>query len=678
MSLACFLLGSLALAQTLQQPGSGAPDWRILKPSNTGIPGDYVQTLYIDEDDLPWIAAYIPIWEEGGMAHWDDGERWFAVSNVDHPEIASPRFNDIERDADGVLWIASDHGLLKYDPSVGPESLVRFDKSNSPLPANQMHAMAFSPDGALWIAIADVTTAAGGLARYVPATGTWTTWTTQNGLPWGAAWPGWNQVHFVDVVNNAQGYTVWFGNGNQGMATLRNGVFRWLQANPMPGPLPVAFRSEDPVDAQGNAWMETNAGLARRDPAGNFVVTGYPAGLSTEVAIVSAISGGRALLGTFYADVFLWDGGWSYLGNWGSGNHTYALAEDSQGRFWAGGIGGAARLEPGGWQRYRLTNTGMVGYWVQTIDFDSAGNVYLDGNAGPGVGGFSIYDGVHWTNANSATYGLGLPWPFPSDSVTALVVRANGKLAFSPYANGVHEWDGTSYSTILAPGWVLRDMVEDGLGRLWGCDTDRLILMRGTQATHFTSANAPIAGDVYALVADEEQPGFVWAVLPFWVLHTNGETWTVHPREVLGLTQNTTSQILYAGTPAPDGTFWAGSGQGLYHVDWSTGEFTRFTTANSALPSDEIKKVHIAPDGSVWVASFDSTWPYPGGLTHFRGNSSTTYTTSNSSLPHNQIWELGSRRVPGGYELWVGTASEGIAVVTERSTPQSISPVRYP
>ena len=69
MSLACFVLGSLALAQTLQQPGSEAPDWRILKPSNTGIPGDYVQTLYIDEDDLPWIAAYIPIWEEGGMAN---------------------------------------------------------------------------------------------------------------------------------------------------------------------------------------------------------------------------------------------------------------------------------------------------------------------------------------------------------------------------------------------------------------------------------------------------------------------------------------------------------------------------------------------------------------------------------------------------------------------------------
>ena len=34
-----------------------------------------------------------------------------------------------------------------------------------------------------------------------------------------------------------------------------------------------------------------------------------------------------------------------------------------------------------------------------------------------------------------------------------------------------------------------------------------------------------------------------------------------------------------------------------------------------------------------------------------------------SPLPHNQIWELESRPVAGGYEVWVGTASEGIAVV---------------
>jgi hypothetical protein len=112
-------------------------------------------------------------------------------------------------------------------------------------------------------------------------------------------------------------------------------------------------------------------------------------------------------------------------------------------------------------------------------------------------------------------------------------------------------------------------------------------------------------------------------------------------------------------------------------VDYATGEFTRYTTSNSDLPSNEITEVHVAPDGSVWVASFDSTWPYPGGLTHFLAGESRTYNTSNSPLPHNQIWELASRKVPAGYELWVGTASEGMAVVTVLGMLK-VQPVRYP
>lgn len=60
------------------------------------------------------------------------------------------------------------------------------------------------------------------------------------------------------------------------------------------------------------------------------------------------------------------------------------------------------------------------------------------------------------------------------------------------------------------------------------------------------------------------------------------------------------------------------------------------------------------------------TWPYPGGLTHFDGEVWTTYTATDSPLPHNQIEELTARATDDGYEVWVGTASEAVAVLKVR------------
>ena len=129
---------AIALATGAAPAAPSEPTWTMIKPSNTGIPGDFVHVIYLDEQDRPWIPAYIPFWEEGGMAHMNEDGTWTTISNVDYPVIKSPRFNDIVRDADGIMWIASDYGLLRFDPEVGPESLVRYDSDNTPLPLEQL------------------------------------------------------------------------------------------------------------------------------------------------------------------------------------------------------------------------------------------------------------------------------------------------------------------------------------------------------------------------------------------------------------------------------------------------------------------------------------------------------------------------------------------------------------
>jgi hypothetical protein len=370
---------------------------------------------------------------------------------------------------------------------------------------------------------------------------------------------------------------------------------------------------------------------------------------------------GRAIIGTFYADVFLFDGAsWQFIGNWGGGTHTYALAEDSQGHIWAGGIGGASYYNGSTWQRHRLTNTGMLSYFIQTIDFAPDGRVFMNGNGGPGVGGFDIFDGVHWTGVNNHNYGLGPAWGMPTDDVTSLSVRPNGHLLVAPTNQGLFDWDGSSYTSLVPLGTSLTIVQSDGTGRAWAAgSTGGLFHDNGGGQLLQTPWLA-----INTIARDPLNATRVWVCDWDAVTRTDGTVSTSWPRSLLGLTQNTTTQQLQSMAPALDGTVWIGSESGLYHFVPKTSTYTRYTAANSGLPSSLVYRVHVAPDGSLWVFSQNDFPPYAGGLTHFDGTTWTTYTPANSPLREIPIACLASRPVTGGYELWVGLQSQGIAVLT--------------
>ena len=665
------LLASVVLAAASACVAQVNPTWRLHRPSMTGIPGDYVQAIYIDEADHPYIAAYTPFWEEGGLGHFD-GDRWTTLNNVESPLIASPRFMEILRGPDGWLWIASDKGLLHYNLAVGPSTLEKFDRINTPMPGDQIRDIDFAPDGTLWIAIANHGgSPPGGLVRFNPATNQWTVWTTANGITWGGGWPGWDAIEHVAVVPDAAGpgYTVWFGSPDSlGMGSWRAGVFTWHgnPQSPPPGRYPLWFSTVDPVDEEGNLWMVTSQGLARRSRDGTYTPIAYPAGVNSQLQKFQPLRNGRAIIGTFYADVFLFDGAnWQFLGNWGGGTHTYALAEDSLGHIWAGGIGGASYYNGAAWQRYRLSNTGMLSYFIQTIDFAPDGRVFMNGNGGPGVGGFDIFDGTHWTGVNNHNYGLGPVWGMPTDDVASLAVRPNGHLLVAPRSQGLFDWDGANYTNLVPLGTSLTIVESDGIGRPWAAGS--------TGGLFHENASGQVIQTpwpaINSIVPDPLSSNRVWVGDWDKVTRTDGSVSTSWPRSLLGLTQNTLQQQLQCMAPAPDGTVWIASGVGLYHFNPASSTFTRYTTANSGLPSSMVYKVHIAPDGSLWAFSEDDVPPYIGGLTHFDGTTWTTYTPANSPLREINIACLASRPVTGGYELWVGMQSQAIAVLTFTTSP---------
>lgn len=650
-------------------------NWSIYRPTNTGILGDQNLTLYVDDQDRPWIAGYDPFRILGGMSRKNADGTWTALTNdVDaiYPQLSFPLFYDIAIAPSGVIWIGNVDGLLSYDPGIGDASFKRFDNTNSPLPYGTVYDVAVAPDGTIWCAVHDISTVFGGLAQYNPATNAWNVW--DSNMPWASACGMCTAVDNLEIQTDLAGggYTVWFdgdggGFGYMGMASYHNGSFTWYgmpSSLPQNAPItPTGLFSNRSISPQNELLMTTNLGFAKRSPTGSYSLLPPPPISSIDFSVIVPLNNGRMAAGSYTGDLFVFeDGVWQFKGNW-NGNHTYSIDEESNGALWICGLGGAARYANGQFQRYRVTNTGPVGFFQDAVAFGADGSVYLDGNAGPGYGGFEIFNGTTWTCVNDYNYGLGPAWGQASDDVAGLCSRANGHLAIAPNGiQGVLDWDGSNYTVLIPNGFAVNYVTEDTLGRLWAAPYDENTLHRVIspgQWVTYSSGNSPLyPGNIVGVVPDPKAPGFVWTATLFGLVHTDGQKWNLYPSDLLGLNPSSSINCL---DRAPDGTLWVGSGQGLFHFNPATSGFVRYTTANSGLISDQIHKVHVAPDSSVWVANQSLIYPYPGGLSHLKGSDWTTYTTANSPLRHPQNGFLDSRPVEGGYELWVGMMSEGVA-----------------
>ena len=100
------------------------PQFNIVKPSTTGVPGEEVRVMKFDPAGNLWAAGRFYFWGEAalGMLSTDqldhhplpgggfDTGAWRVWSSVHHP-IPSPYINDMAFGAGGVIWIASDGGL---------------------------------------------------------------------------------------------------------------------------------------------------------------------------------------------------------------------------------------------------------------------------------------------------------------------------------------------------------------------------------------------------------------------------------------------------------------------------------------------------------------------------------------------------------------------------------------
>lgn len=669
------ILGAILVGLSSNVAAAAGPEgssWKYYRPGNTGVQGDYSDALWIDPTGLLYLAAYDPFFEEGGFAHLIEAEnRWVNFSNVDYPVMGNSeltgaaRISDFAPDGNGGLWMGTWRGALYYEPAAGPESFVRYDALNSPLPGGRTFDVGVAPDGSVWFACYGVSWGGGGLLRLRPDTGEWTSWGYD---PEPDGWPGRVLCETVAIQPKpGGGYLVWVDDAF-GIVSFDSGTGSFTQhpRSDTPGTI-MEIQGENAVDDAGNLWVTRytvpgqpyTLDYLRPDGTWGNPVT-PPWGGGNEYLAFRAIGNGNALLIGPNNDAYHYDGStWLNLGRWRDGGFTYGIDMDDLGNLWVSGNGGAARrdAETGVWQRYRITNTAQVDNWVRDIAFAPNGDVWITANAGGGIGGIARFDGERWHNHNTMTYGLGTEWPYATDNADAITWRPSiGRVSFNPMFNGIREWDGSNYYTLEA-GSESEGMVEDTAGRVWTVGT--YFSLRYHDGTGFHPVT--IAGWGANVVQDPDRPATVWACANLEVVRTDGSYY--FSRENADFPElNVQHDVLTTVAAAPNGIAWVGSTEGLFRVDANTGTHQWWHSSNSALPGDQVTPLTVSPDGLVWFTNFNSDG-IEASLVWFDGVEFGTITRADG-LPHAQIYDAEVREVPGGYEIWFACASRGLAVLT--------------
>jgi len=622
-----------------------------------------------------WIAGRFYFWSEAAVAMlppkqlkfrplpgggFDTGA-WQVWSSVHHP-IPSPYINDMVFGADGVIWIASDGGLTRFDPAARAQAEMWFTytPANSPLILNEVRSLALDSQGNLWLTNVNVLTSNGALFQFNPTSNVWTEYRVGQELPWS---PPWYNVNTVLVGADDR---VWLTHSVLGGMAEFDGTSWVLHDSPyqMDGML---------ADTQGNIWVRTaQYGLFKWNGASwqNWPTLGGTitmTGLGTD-------RDGVVYVSTWYGDVYkMINDNPVFFVN--ADDIPSGIISRPNGDIWIKNYGGTGTL--GTVRHYTASgellrrmntfNSGLPDYFVDRIKSDSSGNMWF-ATAEAGLSRMAGNNGsprfaTHWRNWGNHN-DESEPYPWAGNEPMYSVFEDEGGI-FWMGGNGVGTWDSATGVFTNFWNWENSNLPVDGI--------KAIVKRQGT--TWVGSAGSGV----------------------YWL---NGSTWVYVNLSPGGY--NYSFNNVYTMSVDTANNLWVGSEYGLRKfVAGNNSTFTLYDTSNSPLPSAMILDVEADPSGGIWIGTaaglvrFDgtnwmiynqgntgmpgtvvydvarrasdgliaiannqpSTWPYTGGVSTFDGATWTHYTMDNSPLPH---WQVMAAEFDTKGNLWASPMSEGV------------------
>ncbi len=655
-----------------------ADDMLLVKPSTTGVPGTEMRVMSFDAEGNLWVVGRWPFWGEAALAMLSADQlpyaplpaggfgtgNWQVWSSVHHP-IPSPYIFDIAIMPDGVIWIASEGGLTRFDRSgqTQEQKWQTYGAPNSPLIINSVRSIDADAEGNLWLVNAHVSSSSGALFKFNPGANQWTQYTVGQQLPWNPPWLNLNAVHVgasgtVYVTHSVLGGFAEFDGASW---TYRSSAIQ------LGGIL---------EDLQGNVWFTTSSsGLIKWNGAS---FQSYNLGSQgTVTALGMHPQTGLVYAGSWYGDIFRMVAG-------GGGGHTpqfFVNALDipgsihprPDGEIWinnygGNGILGTARQYSSTGQLLRRINTynsGLPDYFIDSIQRDRHGNMWF----ACGEGGISRYAPTENTWRNFGNHNDNAePYPWAgNEPMAAFYLDSNGTGWMG--GNGIGRWnDGTGTFTGFwnwqnNPGMgvtMFPFFAEDAGGNIFAASEYGSVF-------RFNGTNWQNVNQIYAALGlpgmASDSKGNIWLAGWFDLEKWDGSSWRAIPLPDADYFFDLGGINCVA--IGPDDVLWLGTDEGIVRYDGSS--FTRYHTGNSPLPANQVQGIDVRGDGTLGLSAheFGSVTPFPNGVAIIQGDINiaenwTIYQYGTSPLPH---YQLGDVEFDADGHLWVSAISEGVVKI---------------
>lgn len=430
---------------------------------------------------------------------------------------------------------------------------------------------------------------------------------------------------------------VWVGSGNGDLA-YRNLTGAWLLFDLVNSKLPSPRVQTLLTDENGDLWIGTSNGLARRSAKDEWRVWTTDSGLPNK--------------------------------------SVESLLLDGKGGLWVGTYqGGLAHLISANgdeWQVFNHDNSALPSNWVTALQADGNGGVWI----GTWRGGLVQRTAAgEWHVFNSTTQPN-----FPDDRISALLADDNGGWWVTTYGGLVHfsaSNEVTVFNTANSklPSNQAWPLSSDGKGGIWVGTNDNGLVHRSARGAWDVVFNQMGEGLPSSWVTDllPDGKGGMWVatsslmgIYHGGLAHRSAEgSWslfnTENPNEMVTAIATDGREGLWIGTDVD----LEGKGSGLIHQT-ANGEKQVFNTENSKLPGNAISALLADGSGGVWIGTLgfnskgslidpDNPMAIGSGLAHLKVNGEwEVFTTDNSKLPDNTINEI---IADGQGGLWIGTGS---------------------
>jgi signal transduction histidine kinase/ligand-binding sensor domain-containing protein/CheY-like chemotaxis protein len=589
-----------------------------------------------------------------------------------HDGLTSSSVSKILQDSQGIIWMATQAGLNRYD---GTEfTLFEHDPFNpNSLAHNLIQTMYLDDEGVIWLGTY------GGLNRFDPR--------NERFLPYihdpDESGSLSNNV-VVSIIRDSSG-SIWVGTMN-GLNRLdeESGSFSRYMPNMADNTsLPDKVVRSLELDGDGNLWVGTYGGLCRYRPE------------SDDFEVFRADPQDSRSLPSPYVMTIIRDEqrpGRFWIGTWGGGvssfdiasgraetlktgeKEVYQLLQDRLGRLWIGTWGGGlVLLDPRDGETLHLTSgkdsclSGLAHDVVYSLFEDASGLIWIGTNGG-GINTFADWENGYRFIVNDAEN----PASLASGKVEAIWEDNDGTIWIGVYSGGLNRYnpfDGTIERYLHNPddpmslsNDIVNAIFRDSRGELWVGTNDGLNRYL-PESGGFERIRAdgsvwtPPENTIFELMEDSE--GNLWlgtnssGAVRYHVREGRYETFDFDPADPGSLSDDLVRTILEDRT----GNIWVGTNNGLNLFLPESRTFRRYLHSPDnmkSLSSSNIRRLMQDSSGTLWIATSG------GGLNRYHAlDDSFTFISRRDGLLSNHIMGLVEKSAG---EIWVST-NLGISIL---------------